>query len=45
MVNHAKSLAVMSMVGSLMLERESGRIVHIDFGDLYETAAGMCRSG
>jgi FKBP12-rapamycin complex-associated protein len=47
--NYTKSLAVMSMVGyiiglgdrharNIMLERERGRIVHIDFGDLYDTA-------
>jgi FKBP12-rapamycin complex-associated protein len=45
--NYARSLATMSMVGyilglgdrhlsNLMMERGSGKIVHIDFGDLFE---------
>lgn len=47
--NYTQSLAVMSMVGyilglgdrhtaNLMLERQSGKIVHIDFGDCFEVA-------
>ncbi|OXA52223.1 Serine/threonine-protein kinase mTOR [Folsomia candida] len=47
--NYTRSLAVMSMVGyvlglgdrhpsNLMLDRESGKIVHIDFGDCFEVA-------
>ncbi|PRT55035.1 Serine/threonine-protein kinase TOR2 [Wickerhamiella sorbophila] len=47
--NYTRSLAVMSMVGyilglgdrhplNLMLDRISGRIVHIDFGDCFEAA-------
>lgn len=47
--NYVRSLAVMSMVGhilglgdrhpsNLMLERSSGRVVHIDFGDCFEVA-------
>lgn len=47
--NFTRSLAVMSMVGyvlglgdrhpsNLMIERYSGRIVHIDFGDCFEVA-------
>eukprot|EP00117_Sycon_ciliatum_P022702 scpid3014/ scgid19501/ Serine/threonine-protein kinase mTOR; FK506-binding protein 12-rapamycin complex-associated protein 1; FKBP12-rapamycin complex-associated protein; Mammalian target of rapamycin; Mechanistic target of rapamycin; Rapamycin and FKBP12 target 1; Rapamycin target protein 1 len=47
--NYSRSLAVMSMVGyvlglgdrhpsNLMLERLSGRILHIDFGDCFEVA-------
>lgn len=47
--NYTRSLAVMSMVGyilglgdrhpcNLMLERNSGKIVHIDFGDCFEVA-------
>ena len=47
--NYTQSLAVMSMVGyilglgdrhtaNLMLERHSGKIVHIDFGDCFEVA-------
>lgn len=47
--NYTRSLAVMSMVGyvlglgdrhpsNLMLDRYSGRIVHIDFGDCFEVA-------
>lgn len=47
--NYARSLAVMSMVGyilglgdrhpsNLMLDRNSGKIVHIDFGDCFEVA-------
>ena len=45
--NYTRSLATMSMVGyilglgdrhpsNLMLDRLSGRIVHIDFGDCFE---------
>merc|ERR1712070_487870 len=47
--NYTRSLAVMSMVGyilglgdrhpsNIMLERHSGKIVHIDFGDCFEIA-------
>ncbi|KAG2382353.1 hypothetical protein C9374_005555 [Naegleria lovaniensis] len=47
--NYTRSLAVMSMVGyilglgdrhpsNLMLEKSSGKIVHIDFGDCFEVA-------
>ncbi|KAG0345157.1 phosphatidylinositol kinase- protein kinase tor1 [Podila humilis] len=47
--NYTRSLAVMSMVGyilglgdrhpsNLMLDRNSGKIVHIDFGDCFEVA-------
>ncbi|KAJ3394189.1 phosphatidylinositol kinase- protein kinase tor1 [Entophlyctis sp. JEL0112] len=47
--NYARSLAVMSMVGyvmglgdrhpaNLMLERFTGKVVHIDFGDCFEVA-------
>ncbi|CAG7725809.1 unnamed protein product [Allacma fusca] len=47
--NYTRSLAVMSMVGyvlglgdrhpsNLMLDRQSGKIVHIDFGDCFEVA-------
>jgi len=47
--NYTRSLAVMSMVGyilglgdrhpsNLMLDRLSGRIIHIDFGDCFEVA-------
>jgi FKBP12-rapamycin complex-associated protein len=47
--NFTKSLATMSMVGyilglgdrhtcNLLLERESGKIIHIDFGDCFEVA-------
>ncbi|KAL1921057.1 uncharacterized protein VTP21DRAFT_11692 [Calcarisporiella thermophila] len=47
--NYTRSLAVMSMVGyilglgdrhpsNLMLERTTGRVVHIDFGDCFEVA-------
>ncbi|ELU01654.1 hypothetical protein CAPTEDRAFT_155489 [Capitella teleta] len=47
--NYTRSLAVMSMVGyvlglgdrhpsNLMLDRESGKITHIDFGDCFEVA-------
>ena len=47
--NYTRSLAVMSMVGyilglgdrhpsNLMLDRSSGKIVHIDFGDCFEVA-------
>ena len=47
--NYTRSLAVMSMVGyvlglgdrhpsNLMLDRYSGKIVHIDFGDCFEVA-------
>lgn len=48
--NYIKSLAVMSIVGyilglgdrhlsNLMLENTTGKIVHIDFGDCFETAS------
>lgn len=48
--NYTRSLAVMSMVGyllglgdrhpsNLMLDRQSGKVVHIDFGDCFEVAA------
>ena len=48
--NYTRSLAVMSMVGyilglgdrhpsNLMLDRNSGKIVHIDFGDCFEVKA------
>merc|ERR1712146_253206 len=47
--NYTRSLAVMSMVGyilglgdrhpsNILLERTSGKIVHIDFGDCFESA-------
>lgn len=47
--NYTRSLAVMSMVGyilglgdrhpsNLMLERFSGKVIHIDFGDCFEVA-------
>jgi FKBP12-rapamycin complex-associated protein len=47
--NYSRSLAVMSMVGyilglgdrhpsNLMLDRNSGKIIHIDFGDCFEVA-------
>jgi FKBP12-rapamycin complex-associated protein len=47
--NYTRSLAVMSMVGyvlglgdrhpsNLMLDRVSGKIIHVDFGDCFETA-------
>lgn len=47
--NYIRSLAVMSMVGyilglgdrhpsNLMLDRMSGKILHIDFGDCFEVA-------
>ncbi|KAK3827302.1 MAG: armadillo-type protein [Linnemannia gamsii] len=47
--NYTRSLAVMSMVGhilglgdrhpsNIMMERNSGRVVHIDFGDCFEVA-------
>lgn len=47
--NYTRSLAVMSMVGyilglgdrhpsNIMLERHTGKIVHIDFGDCFEIA-------
>jgi len=47
--NYTRSLAVMSMVGyilglgdrhpsNIMLEKHSGKIVHIDFGDCFEVA-------
>ena len=47
--NYTRSLAVMSMVGyvlglgdrhpsNLMLDRMSGKITHIDFGDCFEVA-------
>ena len=47
--NYSRSLAVMSMVGyilglgdrhpsNLMLDRKSGKIIHIDFGDCFEVA-------
>jgi FKBP12-rapamycin complex-associated protein len=51
--NFTKSLAVMSMVGhvlglgdrhpsNMMMDRNSGRIVHIDFGDCFEVRLGPC---
>ena len=47
--NYTRSLAVMSMVGyiiglgdrhpsNLMLDRKNGKIIHVDFGDCFETA-------
>jgi FKBP12-rapamycin complex-associated protein len=47
--NYTRSLAVMSMVGyvlglgdrhpsNLMLDRNNGKIIHVDFGDCFETA-------
>jgi FKBP12-rapamycin complex-associated protein len=47
--NYTRSLAVMSVVGyilglgdrhpcNLMLDRNSGKIIHIDFGDCFEVA-------
>ena len=47
--NYTRSLAVMSMVGyvlglgdrhpsNLMLDRTNGKIIHVDFGDCFETA-------
>ena len=50
---YCRSLAVMSVVGyilglgdrhpsNLMIGRESGRVVHIDFGDCFEV--GRCRA-
>lgn len=47
--NYTRSLAVMSIVGyvlglgdrhpsNLMLDRKSGKILHIDFGDCFEVA-------
>lgn len=47
--NYTRSLAVMSMVGhvlglgdrhpsNLMLDRISGKVLHIDFGDCFEVA-------
>merc|ERR1719201_75908 len=47
--NYTRSLAVMSMVGyilglgdrhpsNLMLDRLSGKVIHIDFGDCFEVA-------
>ena len=47
--NYSRSLAVMSMVGyilglgdrhpsNLMLDRKTGKIIHIDFGDCFEVA-------
>jgi FKBP12-rapamycin complex-associated protein len=50
-MNYSKSMAVMSMVGhilglgdrhvmNMMLEQTSGRVVHIDFGDCFESAKG-----
>lgn len=47
--NYTRSLAVMSIVGyvlglgdrhpsNLMLDRMSGKIIHIDFGDCFEVA-------
>jgi FKBP12-rapamycin complex-associated protein len=59
--NYTRSLAVMSMVGyilglgdrhpsNLMLDRHTGKITHIDFGDCFEVRAttqtpGVCRCG
>lgn len=48
---YQKSLALMSMVGyvlglgdrhpsNLLVDRESGRIIHIDFGDCFEVRIG-----
>lgn len=48
--NYTRSLAVMSMVGyilglgdrhpsNLMLDRSTGKVVHIDFGDCFEVKA------
>jgi len=48
-LKYARSLAVMSMVGyilglgdrhpsNLMIDRETGKVVHIDFGDCFEVA-------
>lgn len=47
--NYTRSVAVMSMVGyilglgdrhcsNLMLDREDGKVIHIDFGDCFEVA-------
>ena len=47
--NYTRSLGVMSMVGyvlglgdrhpsNLMLDRTNGKIIHVDFGDCFETA-------
>ena len=47
--NYSRSLAVMSIVGyvlglgdrhpsNLMMDRESGKVIHIDFGDCFEVA-------
>jgi FKBP12-rapamycin complex-associated protein len=46
--NYTRSLAVMSMVGyllglgdhpsNLMLDRNTGKVIHIDFGDCFEVA-------
>jgi len=48
-INYTRSLAVMSMVGyilglgdrhpsNLMLDRHTGKVIHIDFGDCFEVA-------
>ena len=48
-LNYTRSLAVMSMTGyvlglgdrhpsNIMMERNSGKIIHIDFGDCFELA-------
>jgi FKBP12-rapamycin complex-associated protein len=50
--NYTRSLAVMSMVGyilglgdrhpcNLMLDRYTGKIVHIDFGDCFEVMSSL----
>ena len=52
--NYSRSLAVMSMVGyilglgdrhpsNLMLDRESGKLLHIDFGDCFEVAMNRAK--
>jgi len=54
--NYTRSLGVMSMVGyllglgdrhpsNLMLDRFSGTLLHIDFGDCFEVSAGCFRRG
>ncbi len=50
--NYTRSLAVMSMVGyvlglgdrhpsNLMLDRISGKVIHIDFGDCFEVSLAV----